>query len=425
MALRSFSAPLKKILLSTLLGTSSIAGAHAADFIYVGANNPAPNQNAVLGYRIGENGALTSLQGSPFKTNGTGYFDSSYKLGPFDNDQELTVSPDQNTLFAVNSGSNTIAGLAVAPDGTLHMEPFWPVSSRGDTPVSIGASPQGLTVVNNASNPALASKLGNPNITSIGLAFKHIPYELPGTSLALPEGAYPSQALTIQNDPYIYGTTFPTPGTLNVFRYNSKRQIESVQTVTPPVVGGTQAAPLGLWSSPATPYLYVGLTNVNKLGIYRKVHGRLHYVGTADNSGQALCWVRGTRDGHFLLTANTADNSISVYDLTDPAAPREIQHIQSGGEGGLEQFALDQTERHIYALQAQNSAASAGQSNQIVVFSFNPHTGALKSEPEKTLKLPLDGTIRPSGLVTIHRDSQDFSPPYLDQQTKKPNFLGL
>jgi len=423
---RSLSISLGRKFLAVLLGTSAVTAAQATDYVYVGANNPSANQNAVLGYRVGSDGALSPVQGSPFKTGGTGYFDSSYKLGPFDNDQELAVAADQNTLYAVNSGSNTIAGFAVAPDGTLHMQPFWPVSSRGDTPVSIGVSPQGLTIVNNASNPARASGLGSPDISSIGLAFGHIPFELPGSTLALPQGAYPSQALTIAHDPYFYSTTFPTPGTLNVYRHNERGQIESVQTVTPPIVAGTQSAPLGLWSSPTSSYLYVGLTNVNKLAIYHKNHGRLHYVGMVDNSGQALCWIRGTRDGHFLLTANTADNSLSVYDLSNPAVPREIQHVQAGGNGGLEQFDLDRTERHIFVLQAQNGLASAGHSNRIVTFVFDPRTGALGAQPSTAIQLPLDGKIRPSGLIVVHRAARDFGPPpSFGLHPGKPDFLGL
>ena len=69
--------------------------------------------------------------------------------------------------------------------------------------------------------------------------------------------------------------------------------------------------------------------------------GALDYVGSAADSGAAPCWLRTSSDGRFLYASNTGDQSISVYDVTNPAKPTEIEHLHADGVGGYEQFSLD------------------------------------------------------------------------------------
>src|SRR6516225_20556 len=88
--------------------------------LYVHSNNWAPGKNSVLAYtREPATGTLTEIKGSPFLTGGTGYRNSPERLGPDDTDQQITATADHRLLYVVNEGSNTIAGFAIQPDGSL------------------------------------------------------------------------------------------------------------------------------------------------------------------------------------------------------------------------------------------------------------------------------------------------------------------
>jgi 6-phosphogluconolactonase (cycloisomerase 2 family) len=72
----------------------------------------------------------------------------------------------------------------------------------------------------------------------------------------------------------------------------------------------------------------VDITFINEIAVYTyDERGRLSFVGTASDSGKAPCWTVVNHAGTRLYITNTGDNSISVYDLTDPLNPVEIQHF--------------------------------------------------------------------------------------------------
>jgi 6-phosphogluconolactonase (cycloisomerase 2 family) len=87
--------------------------------VYVESNIGTPGGNSILAFRRDSQGELTSLPGSPFPTGGTGVFDTSLQLGPFDSDQNVIANPEHTLLFAVNSGSNTIAVFHIHENGSL------------------------------------------------------------------------------------------------------------------------------------------------------------------------------------------------------------------------------------------------------------------------------------------------------------------
>jgi len=95
--------------------------------------------NAVLAFRRDDEGRLRLLPGAPFPTGGKGVIDPSFKLGPFDTDQNIAIDHDRRLLFAVNSGSNSIAVFHIRPhDGSLEPVRGSPFPSGGINPISIG-----------------------------------------------------------------------------------------------------------------------------------------------------------------------------------------------------------------------------------------------------------------------------------------------
>ena len=366
--------------------------------LYVNANTT--SGNAILAYDIHGDGSLHALPGSPFPTGGTGFFDPSFVLGPFDVDQELAL--DNDVLYAVNGGSNTISALRVAGDGSLSPLPGQPFSSGGSTPVSLGVHGRYLVTVDSAQDPAQAGKGYLPGLVASAIKRDGGLRLLPGSVVALAPDAQPSQALTANTGPFVFSAEFPGGGHLDAFvQAPDGKLIQTDSTMLPLAADGTQSLPLGLWAHPRAPYLYVGFVNTNELGVYAvSAAGKLQFVSKSPNSGINLCWVRASSDGRFLYTSNTGDNSMSVYDLHDPASPVEIQHIAVGGTGGAEQFSLTPDGHFLYLLQEVNSSDSAGEGSRLFALQVDADTGMLKLLSDLTTELPVPAGNRPFG-VTI------------------------
>ena len=376
--------------------------------LYVDSNVVQAGRNSILAYDIAPDGSLHALPGSPFLTGGTGFYDSSFKLGPFDNDQQVILNPAGTVLYAVNGGSNTIAAFQLDPAGQPIPLPGSPYSAQGSTPVSLGLHQGTLVAVDSGEDPAQAvARGGTPPVPKLSVSRVGYDRRLapePRAAFPLPAGADPTQALTTGTGAFVFSSEFPGGGNLLSFLQTPDGRLLQAGSLAPPLVGGTQAAPLGLWTSPTARYLYVGFVNpvpgLNKVGVYSWDNaGTLSFVRMASNSGSATCWLRTTRDGRRLYTANTGDQSISVYDTSDPANPVEIQHLSAGGVGGYEEFSLDPEERFLYVLEQENSPASVGRSNKVHVLQVDKGTGLLAALDALTVTLPVPAGTRPIGVA--------------------------
>lgn len=400
------SAAVAGLAASPSLGAADGAGGQPAaapitrHVLYVESNDPRPSANGIFAYGIAADGSLAPIDGSPFATGGTGFRDPSFALGPFDNDQQMVLSLDRNTLFAVNPGSNTLSAMHASPDGRLSPMLGWPIRSGGSTPISLGLQGDRLLVLNSSEDPAQAATAGTPDAETISILPGGFPLHRPAEGVTLPRDSDPTQVLTTDTGRFIFGTGFPVGGSIAAFARNPDGSIAFADDVAPPSFDGTQALALGLWAHPTQPYLYAGLVNVNRLAVYRwNEAGQLHLVTTAADSGKGLCWLRTTPDGRWLFTSNTADDSVSVFDLRDPAHPVEVSRAVDAGAGGYYEIGLSPDERHLYAVEEETSTAAEGKSNKIHVFDFDPASGVLVSDPGKTVTLPVAATTRPFGLV--------------------------
>ena len=202
--------------------------------------------------------------------------------------------------------------------------------------------------------------------------------------------------------PFVVAAEFPGGGHLDAFiQERNGKLVRTDSTLLPLEPDGTQPLPLGLWANPRAPYLYVGFINTNELGVYNLSDaGKLQFINKAPNSGMSICWLRASSDGQFLYTVNTLDQSMSVYDLHNPALPVEIQHIVVGGTGGLQQFSLTADEHFLYVMERENSSASVGTGNRLFVLEVDAYSGMLTLLNDLTTVLPLPANNRPFG-VTI------------------------
>ena len=361
--------------------------------------------NAVLAFRRDDQGRLTLLPGAPFSTGGKGVIDPSFKLGPFDTDQNVVIDHDRRLLFAVNSGSNSIAGFHIRPhDGALEPTRGSPFPSGGINPVSIGLRGDQIVIINQDLDSAQNTAGGLPSIVTRHVTEDGRIVKFPAdTTISLSVGSAPSQALTANNRPFVFDAQF-LGGRLASYRlFPNGRLLANPPQPLPAseAVGGTAPLPLGLWVNPDARQLYVGFVTVNKLGVYTwDEEGVPVFERTVANSGKAICWLRANRAGTRLYSANTGSSTVSVYDTTDPDEPKEIQAIHISGPGALFQLALDPTERFLYVIGQRGSHAAPG--NALYVLALDQEDGTLTEVSSSPVPITLQSPdARPQGVAVF------------------------
>ena len=142
--------------------------------------------------------------------------------------------------------------------------------------------------------------------------------------------------------------------------------------------------------APESAILYVDITPISEIAVYRyDERGVLSFVRTVADSGAAPCWAVVNHAGTRLYATNTGDNSIAVYDLTDPLDPVEIQHfVMDATTGAPFSTVIDQSDEFLYVSSELSSANSTPVANAF-------HT--LKVNPDGTLTEPFSPTVLPIG----------------------------
>jgi 6-phosphogluconolactonase (cycloisomerase 2 family) len=427
---------MKKIILLMLLLPFAIScdedddndsNTNSYDVVYLQSNDFNSGQNGILAYRDDGNGNLTALPGSPFLTNGTGVGNPMQVLGPSDSDYELRRSADGNYILATNSGSNTISVMSIADDGSLSPVSGSPFASGGETPASIDVSGNYVYVVNKSQNPVNPTTTA-PNYSTFTINSSGQLTTVPTGKFETTVGSSPANGIISRNGDFLFGTDFlgfmlPTPvGTLRSFTTGAGGMLTPVagtpyvlpQGAMPPDNGA-----LGLWEHPTADILYVGIPVQGKIGVYNinQTTGELS-LQTTVAAGKAACWIRTNAAGNRLYVLNSGDNSVQVYDTSNPAAPTSIQTLElkkSGptypGPGGVpfktsEAFSLhfSTSEKILYVVsQHTNPDFSIGNYNYLHTLKVSAN-GQLTEETEP-VQLPISNTLRPKGTVVVRAHS--------------------
>lgn len=109
---------------------------------YVYLDNNTAGTNTISGFSRSANGALTALPGSPFVAGGAGLGAGIATEGA------IRTADDGQYLLAVDAGSNEISILRIGADGSLTPVPGSPFASGGVEPDSIAVN-NGLVYVSN------------------------------------------------------------------------------------------------------------------------------------------------------------------------------------------------------------------------------------------------------------------------------------
>jgi hypothetical protein len=117
------------VVMPSTLSRATSAQSGVVGHVYVNANTA--RENAIAAFDRHADGMLTPLPGSPFTAGGAG---TGEVIGSQD---VLRVTPDGRFLLAVAAGSNEISVLRIADDGALSSVAGSPFPSGGLVPVSI------------------------------------------------------------------------------------------------------------------------------------------------------------------------------------------------------------------------------------------------------------------------------------------------
>jgi len=384
--------PLVQLALLLTLALSGLAVWGQSTAVYVESNRA--DHNSILAYRnIG--GTLAFL--GEFSTNGKGVFDLSLKLGPFDSDQNVVTNAEGTVLYAVNSGSDTIAAFRIAANGSLSSIAGSPFSSGGTNPVSVGIARDTLAVVNKAMDPARPD-LKQPSYTSFALTPEGSIENGPLSTQLAPVGSSPSQADVSSGKRLVFDAQF-LGGHLQSFLIAHEGSLVSEDFKAVNTSAGPQ--PLGLWTHPSRPILYAGLTSSNRVAVYTfDATGHLTFVRSVPDSGKAICWIRSNATGTRLYAVNTGDSSVSVYDTTFPLQPVEIEHLKLSGLGSPFQITVNPRGTFLYVVTQRASASvPLGEGNTLHVLTVNKSNG--KIAESSFVKLPVPPGTRPQGVAAV------------------------
>jgi DNA-binding beta-propeller fold protein YncE len=375
--------------------------ADVSDTIWLESNSTAGN--SILAFKNDGSGTPTFLGSTP--AGGIGVFDSTFGLGPFDSDQNLIVNPDGTLLFAVNSGSNSIAVFHISSSGLQAVEGS-PFPSGGSDPVSLGLKDDILTVVNKDQDPAQSANLVLPNYTTFKGSPNGTLTPVENSTVSVAYGSSPSQALIALHAPVVFGADF-LGGLLQSFRLGEDGTLHQnpPQALPNSVFTGQKVGhrPLGLRTHPYLPVLYVDITMINQVAVYTYNHkGQLTFVRTVSDSGAAPCWAVVNHAGTRLYVTNTEDNSIGVHDLSDPLNPMQIQNFSMEDTTGSPfSTVIDQSDQWLYVSSELDSATSTTAANAFHSLKVNPD--GMLIEPFSPAVLPIGGTVpvRAQGITVL------------------------
>ena len=376
--------------------------------VYIESNVAQPDGNSVLAFQYRTRGDLHPMRIAEYPTGGAGSADLT-DSGVLDADQHLWLDPQKHLLFAVNQGSDTIAVFHVHNDGSLQAVEGSPFPSGGTAPASVGVSGDTLIVANKAQDgvrdlktvaPAYATFHIGPDggLTPFGRVINAPPGNSPTDAMVGPDGKFVMS--TEEGGPFrafALGQSGLTQGS------NSPLQPDS--SIFPASLDASKRWGLGLSASPNHKLVYVGMATVNKIAVYRYGDAaKLTFVRAVDAPGAELpCWTLVNASGTRLYTANAGNNTMSVFDLTDPTTPKPLQTLHLHGDGNPWDIRFDASQKMIFLIDPRaRTNVKPGDGQGLHTLLINPD-GTLTEPSYSPITVPVGLNINPFGMAVLSR----------------------
>jgi 6-phosphogluconolactonase (cycloisomerase 2 family) len=311
-------------------------------YLYTESN--ATSQNEILCYKIHSDGSLT-LEAT-VASGGNGVGAGPLGLG-LDSQGALALSDNNEWLFAVNGGSNSISSFKVHNDGSITLMDT--KSSGGNLPTSLCIHGRVLYVLNNGSSDINGYMVGQGGILTA----------IPNTNLPLSATmADPAQIAFSPNGDYLYVTERMTD---KITSYDVDMNGVATFDMAHSSTGHT---PFGFCHARDN-YMVVSNANVIAPGVpvpngssctsYGGSNsGNLSpQNGAVANNQSAACWVATTKYGRFAYDTNTGSNSISSY-YVSPWGSIYLIHGAAAMGNAPKDIVVAPNNYYVYAI---NSAA--------------------------------------------------------------------
>jgi 6-phosphogluconolactonase len=315
------------------LGASAADAMAAPGAVYTQTN--AADGNAVQKFDRAGDGSLTPA--GTFPTGGSGLSSPGGRQGA------VALSDDERTVYAVNSGSDSLTAFRVTTDG---LSLIGSVPSGGVAPVSVDEHRGRVYVLNSGDTPSR----GTPNVAAFEARFGGAPAAIPGGVRDLAPGASGTAQVSVSPDGQRLLVTERVSNRLETLALD-----RSGRAGEPVVTASSGTTPFGFdfdrrgrvvvseaFESTVSSY------SVGFLGGLSTITASLSV-----NQG-AACWVAVSPNGRYAYTGNAA-GSISGFEIDAPSGALTALDADGGTALLPDPFTprdleFDRTGRFLYAI---------------------------------------------------------------------------
>lgn len=324
---------------SRALGNS----AAATGGVFVTTNDP--GGNAVVAFARSADGTLTPT--GTFATGGNG---TGGSVDPLASQFALTLSRDNQRLYVVNAGSNSISTFAVS-GGALTL--LGTVPSGGTQPVSLAISRNRLFVLNAGSNAIAEFTVGadgKPAAAPLATGALATPASGASTIVASPDGRFVL-------------VTERAANAIDVFAVAPNGALSA-----PVTTNSSGSTPFGFGFTPRGQAIVSEAAGAAPDGAASSYSlgsdGTLSLITASATTHQgATCWLIVTPNGRFAYTANAGSGSISGYAV---GADGSLRLLDSDGRTGITgdgstplDLELSRNGKFLYVLEAGTGTIGA------------------------------------------------------------------
>ncbi|MFZ3343247.1 MAG: beta-propeller fold lactonase family protein [Terriglobales bacterium] len=312
-----------------------VFAASATGAVYTLTN--ASSGNAVMVFARASDGHLSSAGMFPTGGNGSGAGLASQGA--------LAMDAENNFLFAVNAGSNSVSVFKITANGLrlVDTEP-----SGGQEPISLTVSHNVLYVLNDGGAVGGSDTIAGFTVNTNG----HIKPLVSGQPLSATSVGPAEVAFSVDGDLLL--VTEKNTNNIDVFKLD-----DDGVAIGPTVVPSSGETPYG-FAFGKRDQVFVsdavgGGASAGAISSYAVSSSGLKTVsGSAADNQTAPCWVVVTNDGQFIYTTNTGTGTISGYSAAFSGVLRLLnangQTASTGSGSGPLDAAISNDNRFLYVL---------------------------------------------------------------------------